>query len=145
MCSRLFFTLTDILVLLVFGYLVFRSPLPGELSRSDRGRDLGRGGVCRNRPARRQPGADDRNGFRPDEPGDAADVDFLGRVFLVRAVSRSRRSRSSTLLPLTALNQLLRGIMLEGESLIRLWPQIAILAAYTATTFALGLRVFRWL
>jgi ABC-2 type transport system permease protein len=48
-------------------------------------------------------------------------------------------------LPLTALNQLLRGIMLEGESLVRLWPQAAILASYTATTFALGLRVFRWL
>jgi ABC-type polysaccharide/polyol phosphate export permease len=48
-------------------------------------------------------------------------------------------------LPLTALNQLLRGIMLEGESLARLWPQTAILAGYTVSTFALGLRVFRWL
>jgi ABC-type polysaccharide/polyol phosphate export permease len=48
-------------------------------------------------------------------------------------------------LPLTALNQLLRGIMLEKESLLALWPQTAILIGYAVTTFGLGLRVFRWL
>ena len=48
------------------------------------------------------------------------------------------------LLPLTALNQLLRGIILEGRSLAALWQQAIILAVYSVTTFAVALRVFRW-
>lgn len=48
------------------------------------------------------------------------------------------------LLPLTALNQMLRGIMLEGQSMMKLWPQTAILAAYGIITFAVSLRTFRW-
>jgi len=47
-------------------------------------------------------------------------------------------------LPLTALNQLLRGIMLEGKSIVWQWPQVAILAAYASITFAVALKVFRW-
>jgi ABC-type polysaccharide/polyol phosphate export permease len=48
------------------------------------------------------------------------------------------------ILPLTALNQALRGIMLEGKSLAALWPQLSILAAYCCGSFAVALRVFRW-
>ena len=48
------------------------------------------------------------------------------------------------LLPLTALNQALRGVMLEGQSLAALWPQLAILTAYATLTFAVALRIFRW-
>jgi ABC-2 type transport system permease protein len=48
------------------------------------------------------------------------------------------------LLPLTALNQLLRGIILEGQGLIVLWPQVAILTTYGLGTFALALKIFRW-
>jgi ABC-type multidrug transport system permease subunit len=48
------------------------------------------------------------------------------------------------LLPLTALNQLLRGIMLEGKTIMHFWPQAALLAIYTVVTFALALRFFRW-
>jgi ABC-2 type transport system permease protein len=47
-------------------------------------------------------------------------------------------------LPLTALNQLLRGIMLEGKSIVWQWPQVAILMAYATITFAIALKVFRW-
>jgi ABC-type multidrug transport system permease subunit len=48
------------------------------------------------------------------------------------------------LLPLTAVNQSLRGIMLEGKSLVELWPQMALMSAYTLVTFGLALRFFRW-
>jgi ABC-type multidrug transport system permease subunit len=48
------------------------------------------------------------------------------------------------LLPLTALNQLLRGIMLEGRTVAHFWPQAALLAAYTVVCFTLALRFFRW-
>jgi ABC-2 type transport system permease protein len=47
-------------------------------------------------------------------------------------------------LPLTALNQLLREIILEGKSIVNMWSQVIILALYASITFALGLRVFRW-
>jgi ABC-type multidrug transport system permease subunit len=47
-------------------------------------------------------------------------------------------------LPLTALNQALRGVMLEGQSLLSLWPQAAIMAAYCALTFTIALWTFRW-
>jgi ABC-2 type transport system permease protein len=48
------------------------------------------------------------------------------------------------LLPLTALNQMLRGIMLEGSSLASFWPQVLLLTAYGVVTFAVALRIFRW-
>lgn len=48
------------------------------------------------------------------------------------------------LLPLTALNQLLRGIMLEGKSLPEFWFQVALLSAYTVISFAVALKIFRW-
>lgn len=48
------------------------------------------------------------------------------------------------LLPLTALNQLLRGIMLEGTSIFAHWPQLILLTFYGMATFAISLRIFRW-
>jgi ABC-type polysaccharide/polyol phosphate export permease len=48
------------------------------------------------------------------------------------------------LLPLTALNQLLRSIILEGTSMVTLWRQVAILIAYAVITFSIALRIFRW-
>ena len=47
-------------------------------------------------------------------------------------------------LPLTALNQLLRGIMLDAQSLLSMPTQIAILAAWGSLSFAIALRFFRW-
>jgi ABC-2 type transport system permease protein len=47
-------------------------------------------------------------------------------------------------LPLTPLNDMLRAVMLEGSSLVNHVPQMAILAAWGAVTFALALRWFRW-
>lgn len=48
------------------------------------------------------------------------------------------------LLPLTALNQALRGVMIDGSGLGALWPQLAILATWTLGCFGLALRLFRW-
>jgi hypothetical protein len=47
-------------------------------------------------------------------------------------------------LPLTALNDSLRGVMQEGATLAALWPQIALMAAWAIVSFALALRLFRW-
>ena len=48
-------------------------------------------------------------------------------------------------LPLTLLNDALRGVMLEGASLAAQGPQIAGLCAWAVMTFLLALRWFRWI
>jgi ABC-2 type transport system permease protein len=48
------------------------------------------------------------------------------------------------LLPLTALNDALRGVMLDGSGLVPLLPELAILAAWGAISFVLALKFFRW-
>jgi ABC-type multidrug transport system permease subunit len=47
-------------------------------------------------------------------------------------------------LPLTALNDALRGVMLEGTGLAALVPELAILAVWGAVSFVLALKLFRW-
>ncbi len=47
-------------------------------------------------------------------------------------------------LPLTALIDALRAIMLRGEPLARLAPQLGILAVWLVVSFALALKLFRW-
>jgi ABC-2 type transport system permease protein len=48
------------------------------------------------------------------------------------------------LLPLTALNQALRGIMTEGQGLAGIAMQLAILAGWGIVSFAVALKIFRW-
>jgi ABC-type multidrug transport system permease subunit len=48
------------------------------------------------------------------------------------------------LLPLTPLNDALRAVMLEGESLASQLPRISILIGWSVITFVLALRWFRW-
>jgi len=47
-------------------------------------------------------------------------------------------------LPLTALNDALRGVMLEGSGIAQLFPEMALLAAWGTVSFAVALRIFRW-
>ena len=47
-------------------------------------------------------------------------------------------------LPLTAANEALRAIMLEGERLTNLASPLAILAAWGVASFAVALKIFRW-
>jgi ABC-2 type transport system permease protein len=47
-------------------------------------------------------------------------------------------------LPLTALNNALRAVMLEGAGLMPLLPQMALLAAWGGISFVVALKVFRW-
>jgi ABC-type multidrug transport system permease subunit len=47
-------------------------------------------------------------------------------------------------LPLTALNDALRGVMLEGSSVMSLTPELAILVAWGVLSFVLALKFFRW-
>jgi ABC transporter DrrB family efflux protein len=47
-------------------------------------------------------------------------------------------------MPLTALVDALRGVMLEGATLAACWPEVATLVIWGAVTFAVALRIFRW-
>lgn len=47
-------------------------------------------------------------------------------------------------LPLTALNDALRGVMIDGASLASVAPQIGITAAWGVACFVLALRLFKW-
>lgn len=48
------------------------------------------------------------------------------------------------LLPLTALNEALRAVMLDGAGVFPVAPRIAVLVVWTIGSFALALRLFRW-
>jgi len=47
-------------------------------------------------------------------------------------------------LPLTALNNALRGVMLDGTSLAGLAGPVAICAAWGGVSFVFALKIFRW-
>jgi len=47
-------------------------------------------------------------------------------------------------LPLTALNDALRGVMLEGNGLMAVLPDLALLAAWGVVSFVVALKIFRW-
>jgi ABC-type multidrug transport system permease subunit len=47
-------------------------------------------------------------------------------------------------LPLTALNDALRGVMLDGASLAAMGPELLNLTLWGGVSFALALRLFRW-
>jgi ABC-type multidrug transport system permease subunit len=47
-------------------------------------------------------------------------------------------------LPLTATNDALRAVMLQGAGVGAVWPQLAVLTAWLVVSFPLALRLFRW-
>ncbi len=47
-------------------------------------------------------------------------------------------------LPLTALNDALRGVMLQGTGLAPLLPELAVLAVWGTVSFFVALKIFRW-
>jgi ABC-type multidrug transport system permease subunit len=143
MLSRLFFTLTDIVVLLIFGYLMFGVRCQGNYLELTIAVLLGGAsfaGIGLLVASRAQ---------TVETVSGLMNLVMLPMWILSGVFFSSERFPEAVqplinLLPLTALNQLLRGIMLEGKSLAALWPQLAILASYGVGTFAVALRVFRW-
>jgi ABC-type multidrug transport system permease subunit len=47
-------------------------------------------------------------------------------------------------LPLTCLNNALRGVMLDGSSVFALWKPLCILLVWGTVSFSIALRIFRW-
>jgi ABC-2 type transport system permease protein len=143
MTSRLVFTLADIVVLLLFGYLVFQVRCQGSYLDLTFAVLLGAAafaGIGLMVASRAQ---------TLETVSGLMNLVMLPMWVFSGVFFSSERFPEAAqpiinALPLTALNQLLRGIILEGYSLPTLWPQIAILAAYGCITFVVALRVFRW-
>jgi ABC-type multidrug transport system permease subunit len=47
-------------------------------------------------------------------------------------------------LPLTALVDALRSVVLEGTSLAGIWTELAIMGSWTVVPFAIALKIFKW-
>jgi hypothetical protein len=47
-------------------------------------------------------------------------------------------------LPLTALNDALRAVMIDGAALLTLGAPLAIVAGWGAVSFVIALQIFRW-
>jgi ABC-type multidrug transport system permease subunit len=143
MLSRLLFTLADVVVLMVFGYFVFGVRCQGSYLDLTGAVVLGGAsfaGIGLLVASRAQ---------TIETVSGLMNLVMLPMWVLSGVFFSSERFPEAAqpfinLLPLTALNQALRGIILEGKSLVALWPQCALLAAYCVGTFALALRVFRW-
>jgi ABC-type multidrug transport system permease subunit len=143
MLSRLLFTLADVVVLMVFGYFVFGVRCQGSYLDLTGAVVLGGAsfaGIGLLVASRAQ---------TIETVSGLMNLVMLPMWVLSGVFFSSERFPEAAqpfinLLPLTALNQALRGIILEGKSLLALWPQCALLAAYCVGTFALALRVFRW-
>jgi ABC-type multidrug transport system permease subunit len=143
MLSRLLFTFADVIVLLLFGYVAFGVHCVG--SYLDLAIAVAVGGAAFSGigllVASRAQTLETASGLMNLV---MLPMWVLSGVFFSSERFPQAMQPIINLLPLTALNQLLRGIMLEGSSLAPLWPQLALLAGYTAVTFPTALRIFRW-
>jgi ABC-type multidrug transport system permease subunit len=142
-CSRFIFTLADIAVLLVFGYLMFGVRCQGDyLSLSivvllGAAAFAGVGLLVASRAETLETVSGLMNLVM-------LPMWILSGVFFSSERFPEAVQPLINLLPLTALNQALRGIILEGKTFLSLWPQGTILATYAIATFGLALRVFKW-
>jgi ABC-type multidrug transport system permease subunit len=68
----------------------------------------------------------------------------LSGVFFAAANFPDAMQPFIQVLPLTALNDALRGVMLEGRGLAGVAPQVANLAAWGLAAFTAALKLFRW-
>ena len=48
------------------------------------------------------------------------------------------------LLPLTPIIDSLRGVMMEGESLLAQWPEMLVMIGWTVIPFTVAMAIFRW-
>jgi ABC-type polysaccharide/polyol phosphate export permease len=48
------------------------------------------------------------------------------------------------LLPLTALIDAMRAVMIDGASIFTQMPQVILLAVWAVVTFVIALKIFRW-
>lgn len=143
MLSRLFFLVAEVVALVGFGWLVFDVPVRGSilaLGLVSIWGSLSMTGIALLIAARP----------RSTEAASGWGNLFMLPMWLLGGAFFSyERFPDATLpfiraLPLTALNDALRGIMNHGEPLTAQLPELAVLAVWGAVAFVLALKLFRW-
>jgi ABC-type multidrug transport system permease subunit len=143
MISRLLFTIPEVTILLLFGNLVFDVRVQGSIFALAAVILLG--GVC-------FAGVGLLVACRAKTIETASGLMNLVMLpmYVVSGVFFSSERFPDEMqpfikaLPLTALNDAMRKIMLEGQSLLAVWSQLLILLAWGGISFTIALRYFRW-
>jgi ABC-type multidrug transport system permease subunit len=143
MISRLLFTVADVVLLLLFGYFVFGVRCQGNYFELAAGVLLGSAAfagigllvACRAQTIETVSGLMNLV---------MLPMWVCSGVFFSTERFPEAIQPLINVLPLTALNQLLRGVMLDGKPMAALASQIAILALWGSISFAIALRFFRW-
>jgi ABC-type polysaccharide/polyol phosphate export permease len=143
LASRLIFLVLEVGALVGFGMLVFGTPLNGSLA--------GFSAIC-------LLGAGSFGGLGLLVASRAKTVEavsgwmnvvmlpmwLLSGVFFASDNFPAAMQPFIQALPLTALNDALRGNMIDGVALFALWPELLVLLAWGVIPFAVALRIFRW-
>ena len=141
--SRLFFLLLEITVILVFGVVAFRVPIRGSIVLLVSTALLGAlsfAGLGLLVAARAQTleGASGLMNLIMVPMWLLSGVFFSAERF-PQAIQPLIRA-----LPLTALNDALRAVMLEGKGVAAIGLEILLLAGWGIASFAVALKIFRW-
>ena len=143
MLGRMVFLVLEVFVLLVFGWLVFDVVVRGSLlavvaiAMVGAAAFNGLGLLVASRPQTIE-------GLSGLQNLVMVPMWILSGVFFASSNFPDRAQPLIRALPLTALNDALRAVMIEGTSLAGVTPQLAILVAWTVVGFALALLWFRW-
>jgi len=141
--ARLAFLALEVSALMVFAWLVFRVPMRGSLAAFVAvallgALSFGGLGLLLASRARTIEGVSGLMNFA------MLPMWVLSGVFFSSANFPAVMQPVIHALPLTALNDGLRGVMLDGRSLARLGPEILVLSAWGLICFGVALRIFRW-
>jgi ABC-2 type transport system permease protein len=143
MIARLVFLVFEVGVILAFGRLIFEVPIRGSLVTLSLASLLGAmsfSGIGLLTTARAQ----------SLEVGSGLMNLVMLPMWLVSgtffSVDRFPGSLQPVIkiLPLTALNDALRAVMLEGKGITSIGTEMAVMAIWGALSFAVALRIFRW-
>jgi ABC-2 type transport system permease protein len=143
MIARLVFLVFEMTVILVFGRMIFEVPIRGSLAVLSLASLLGAmcfSGIGLLTTAR----------ARSLEVASGLMNFVMLPMWLVSGTFFSIERFPASLqpvirvLPLTALNDALRAVMLEGKGIESIGTELAVLAIWGAVSFAVALRIFRW-
>ena len=144
MISRMLFMVPEVLALLVFARYAFGVVNHGSVTAVTLLVLLGATMFSGIGLLGGQPGEDDRGGLGHDESRHGADVDFLGHLLFVGAISRMHAAVHASAAA-DAADCSLRAVMQEGKSLAELADaDRRSCSAWCVVSFALALKWFRW-
>jgi ABC-type multidrug transport system permease subunit len=143
MFSRMLFTIPEVLVLLLFGWLVFGVKNQGSLGALVFLIVLGAAcfGGLGLLVASRAKTIETVSGLMNLV---MLPMWLLSGVFFSSERFPDWAQPAIQILPLTAMNNALRGVMLEGKSLTQLGFEIGVLVIWGAIPFVIALKIFRW-